>query len=371
MSFLYIDCLIGSVMSGSDNKILSFDGLRAVAVVSVMLFHAGFPGFKLGSLGVDLFFALSGFLITHLFIKEYQRSKTINLKNFWIRRFLRLMPIYWLYLSIITILIATGVGELTEYGGWSPAEYIASMWLYFINYLPFGGIWTKQYLTIHLWTLAVEEQFYLIWPLVMVFLLRCGWLLKGLLIILVLFAFYYLFFASYSELLKKISGRGITLFLGCLFAVFCYQKQFHKIFKMLPANYMALLILLIFFGMTALIYLGSCQEKHIEARFSAYFGALFCCLIVCLYHQSQTYSHRILELPVLTYVGKISYGIYLYHILVQKVVWELIYPDDFFNSPVDYLLRLIIYFALTLVAASLSYHSIECYFLKFKDKFRT
>jgi len=131
-------------MKALSKKIPSLDGLRALAVVAVMLVHIGFPGFVLGGLGVDLFFALSGFLITHLFIEEKARSGEIHLRKFWVRRFLRLMPVYLLYVIFITLLIVCGVGEIKAHGDWAPWEYILSMWLYFINYLPFGGIWSEQ-----------------------------------------------------------------------------------------------------------------------------------------------------------------------------------------------------------------------------------
>ena len=180
-------------MNTTHNKITSLDGLRALAVMAVMLVHIGFPGFVLGGLGVDLFFALSGFLITHLFIREHRLSGRVNLLQFWVRRCLRLMPVYWVYLSAITVSIMLGYGELHEHAGWTPNEYIASMWLYFVNYVPSGGIWSEQHLTIHLWSLAIEEQFYLVWPLVIMMLFRSRFVLRGMICIFVFFVLYYLF----------------------------------------------------------------------------------------------------------------------------------------------------------------------------------
>lgn len=357
-------------MNTTHNKIASLDGLRALAVVAVMLVHIGFPGFVLGGLGVDLFFALSGFLITHLFIREHRLSGRVSLLQFWARRFLRLMPVYWVYLSVITASMVLGYGELREHGGWTPNEYIASMWLYFVNYVPSGGIWSEQHLTIHLWSLAIEEQFYLVWPLIIIMLFRGQYVVRGTVFIFVIFLFYYLFVASDVELLKTITGRGITLLLGCLCAVLCNEPSWKRYFTAVSMNYIGVIVVLALGVMTLLTYLGYYEENDIKIGFAAYFGALFCYLIGCLYHQSGTFTHRVLELPLLVYIGKISYGVYLYHLAIQLLVWKGIYPDGVFGSPVDYLLRVIAYFVLTLGLASVSFYTIESYFLKFKDQFR-
>lgn len=352
------------------NNISSFDGLRALAVIAVMFVHIGFPGFVLGGLGVDLFFALSGFLITHLFIREYRRFGYVSLKYFWARRFLRLMPIYWIYLLGITALIFFGYGELTHDGQWTPAEYVASMWLYFVNYVPSGGIWSEQLLTIHLWSLALEEQFYLVWPLLIAALFRYDQLKKGALIILAIFVAYYWFLASDVEQLKTITGRGITLFFGCLFAILCNDSQYERWFTRVSATYVSLLVLLLLVLMSVLVYLGYFTENEVKVEFSAYFGLLFCFLMASLYHQQSTWSHRLFELPILAYVGKISYGLYLYHLAIQAIVWQWLYSGEVFGGAIDYLLRVLIYFVLTFGVATVSFMVVESYFLQFKDKFR-
>src|SRR5205085_2211723 len=96
----------------------SLDGLRALAVLAVMLVHVGAPGFPLGWFGVDLFFVLSGFLITTLLERELARTGGVDLNKFWTRRFLRLMPAYWLYAGAITILMLAGPAQnLTTHHG--------------------------------------------------------------------------------------------------------------------------------------------------------------------------------------------------------------------------------------------------------------
>ena len=178
------------------------------------------------------------------------------------------------------------------------------------------------------------------------------------------------FYASDTELLKTITGRGITLFFGCLCAVLCNTLSLQRCFTAISMNWISVITLLALVLMTVLTYLGYYEENDIKVGFAAYFGALFCYLIGCLYHQSDTFTHRLLELPLLVYIGKISYGVYLYHLAIQFLVWQVIYPDGVFGSPVDYLLRVIVYFVLTFGLASVSFYTIESYFLKFKDQFR-
>jgi len=142
--------------------VVSLDGLRAIAIISVWAIHAGVPGSSLGWLGVDLFFALSGFLITTLMFKEKEQSKSIDIPKFFGRRFLRLMPAYYLYIRFLCLLIILGHYPMTSCGGWSPKEYLASLWFQFNNFLPRGGFWQFDILSIHLWSLALEEQFYFV-----------------------------------------------------------------------------------------------------------------------------------------------------------------------------------------------------------------
>ena len=112
----------------------SLDGLRGLAVASVMAVHAGVPGFDLGFLGVDLFFVLSGFLITSLLDREHRRAGRVDLGKFWGRRFLRLMPAYYLYVGGLTLAFAAfGWGWREPHGGWTPGGYIASLWFYYVN----------------------------------------------------------------------------------------------------------------------------------------------------------------------------------------------------------------------------------------------
>lgn len=151
------------------------DGLRALAVVAVMIYHANSAWLHGGFLGVEVFFVISGYLITLLLIAEHERSGQIDLKQFWLRRFRRLLPAVFAMLALMTVYLALfkpeargrtrgdilgGVGYVSNwYQIWVGAGYTASE-----AFAPLR----------HLWSLAVEEQFYLVWPLVMAAILRRG-----------------------------------------------------------------------------------------------------------------------------------------------------------------------------------------------------
>mgnify|MGYP001017148469 FL=1 len=151
-------------------SIPSLDGIRAISVGLVLVAHAGFGWAVPGGLGVTIFFFLSGYLITTLLISEHRRAGSIDLKAFYIRRFLRLSPALYVTLAITHVLV--GLGWL---GGGVSAAGIAAQMLYFTNYFILFFDPLLQQIpggTSILWSLAVEEHFYLLFPLALVCALR-------------------------------------------------------------------------------------------------------------------------------------------------------------------------------------------------------
>ena len=151
------------------------DGMRALAVVAVMVYHANSGWLHGGFLGVEVFFVISGYLITLLLVAEHERDDSIDLKAFWIRRFRRLLPALYLMLVLVIVYLAVFFRQAQ---GRVRGDVIAGL-TYVSNWFQ---IWVGAGYTAseafaplrHLWSLAVEEQFYLIWPLVMVAILRRG-----------------------------------------------------------------------------------------------------------------------------------------------------------------------------------------------------
>jgi peptidoglycan/LPS O-acetylase OafA/YrhL len=153
----------------------ALDGVRAFAVVGVMAYHGGIPWLPAGFLGVDAFFVLSGFLITSLLISEWQRRRTIRLGQFWARRARRLLPAL-LLLLVFVVLYAAFVVPAGTYPGLrldalSTLFYVANWHFILIGSNYFNQTSLPSLLT-HTWSLAVEEQFYLLWPLVVLGVLK-------------------------------------------------------------------------------------------------------------------------------------------------------------------------------------------------------
>ncbi len=167
--------------------LVGLDGLRAVAVIAVVLYHADLPWIPGGFLGVDVFFVLSGFLITSLLLVEFERSGRLDYKQFYLRRARRLLPALFAVLAVTALLVATIAydgaaafrrdlpGALFYYSNWSNIFTNTS-------YFEFIG---RPPMLKHLWSLAVEEQFYLVWPTVALLAFRwrgsraVGWVALG------------------------------------------------------------------------------------------------------------------------------------------------------------------------------------------------
>jgi len=162
--------------SGEMGYLPGLDGIRALAVLGVMLYHADLSWMPGGFLGVDVFFVLSGFLITSLLLEEFARSGRIDFKRFYIRRARRLLPALLLMLAVVGAAVAFFYRDAAAA---FRADAIASLfyvnnWWYIIadqSYFEFIG---RPPLLKHLWSLAIEEQFYLIWPVLVLILLKFG-----------------------------------------------------------------------------------------------------------------------------------------------------------------------------------------------------
>lgn len=151
------------------------DGLRALAVIAVVAYHAGIPGFQGGFVGVDIFFAISGFLITRLLVQEWQSTGRIAFLDFYARRVRRLMPALWLVLAVSALLSwiwIPGMGNTKNFSAslrWAALGF-ANVFFKKNTGGYFDGA-TAEMPLLHLWSLGVEEQFYLLWPALLAALL--------------------------------------------------------------------------------------------------------------------------------------------------------------------------------------------------------
>lgn len=337
------------------------NGLRAIAALSVMwghVFHPtfgewGVAGFHLPVVadGVTLFFVISGFLITYLLLNEAEQTQQISIPKFYMRRILRIWPIYYLYM-IVALLVASS---------WSDSN--VWYYLFFVANIPFvlnNGI----ALIVHYWSIGVEEQFYLFWPwlvkftrgkqkkLLLVAAVLClTWLLlKWGAYIFVGKTTAYRFFAATRFDCMMIGAIGAILF-------FTKNKRFNRLLGDRVLGVVSLLLL--FFSQPWSGIVPAPVRPQLLAVLS-----LFCIM-------SQLHNPVInLENRVCDFVGKISYGIYVIHPLLIFLLSKL-YCQLHVGLPpgVDVVVIYILVTAVTVFVAWLSYRFFESPFLKLKNRF--
>jgi len=341
-----------------------------------MLFHCGAPLSGVGWLGVDLFFVLSGFLITTLLLQEVDAHGAISLRMFWARRFLRLMPLYLLYISAVTLLVGLGVmGEPHAHGGWTPGMFVASLWTYLHNLAPQGGIWDGQSLTRHLWSLSVEEQFYFVWPALLALVAGSRQLVVfvSAVVVAVVMANLFLFGGNPPHLL--LHTRGLGLFAGCLVAILLQRapdrlEQVGIVSR--QATWMAALV-----AGASVVVMGLAQHRYdlaegpLLATGVPFFALAMAVLIANLWRDPDSPLGRLLSVRPLPEIGLISYGIYVYHMAILDLVWQVLLPGiEGWNRYLKFGLRLSVFLALTWLVARASYQWLELPFLRLKGRFR-
>ena len=343
----------------------SIDGLRFFSFFAVLLFHLNINGFQLGWAGVSVFFVISGFLITTILLKTKEREHYF--KNFYIRRSLRIFPIYYALIIVFTILYLMR------------DKVFPSDFMYFMTYTQ-NVLWVftdyqsdlSPFLA-HTWSLAIEEQFYLLWP--------------------------FIIFSFRNSNLIKVS---LILILGAvLFRVVCSYLERSYYIVLLPYH----MDLLIMGGVLALIKSG--LTSRIASFFTKYaflIGLIGCvvCIGVLGYINNDTLngyqyldkSHNYIKNPITAnifffiglvsiglinlcisqknaintflsnkiflHLGKISYGLYLYHWPIYLIFRKVIHSQ---------FLLLIVCFLVTYIISFISYKLFETYFINLKDKY--
>jgi peptidoglycan/LPS O-acetylase OafA/YrhL len=297
------------------------DGLRAIAVLAVILNHLGIPGFGGGFIGVDIFFVISGYLITQLLLEEVDSTNDISLIHFYARRFRRLLPALLtviLFSLVVWIFFFSGVERETirfiESVRWSIFGFAN---LYFKNNT--GGYFdspTAEMPMMHLWSLGVEEQFYLIWPIFLLILkkyLRFEQFLKiiiGLLIVgALIFSEYLLKTNHLNAAFYWMPARAWELGLGALATQITLKRD------------MKLSLLgLILIAASILIITPSNSFPGLIAL-----PATFGTFLILLGNRNSSYVNKILGIKTLVQIGLLSYGLYLWHwpILVFTKMWLL------------------------------------------------
>jgi peptidoglycan/LPS O-acetylase OafA/YrhL len=339
-------------------------GVRAVAVVLVMIYHLGLPIYG-GFLGVNVFFVLSGFLITYLILEERLERGRIAFGNFYLRRALRLYPALLALVAIVTLysLIVPGAVRADD-----SISSIPAVLLYVANWVrAFPPSENPLGLYEHTWSLAIEEQFYLIWPLVVWLSLRVFTRIRWVAAVTVVG----IAASTVTRLLLptgdpgRISNGTDTmadqLLWGALLAIVSMEAiragregMLRRLFSV--AVWPALVAL----ALVTLLWPHGGDGVGLRLTFTVIAVAAVT-VIGYMYTVSGTFLTRLASAPTATYLGDRSYGLYLWHYPVYTVVFEL--------GPAGagrYLLMPVA-LALSIGAAELSYRLVEKPFLTIKD----
>ena len=305
--------------------------------------------------GVDIFFFISGYLLTYLLVAEKQKFNRVDIPKFYIRRGLRIWPLYFFLVAIAPLLI-NWLGEKHPVY-WPTIAMINN----------FQTIWTQSwdYPFSHFWSICIEEHFYLIWPVIVAFvpnkkLISAIALLIGLSWGYKIYTYMFLPGNWYHLYLHTLSRMDIIL-LGGMLAVIYLKKPFtFRVSNTVMAGIIAFLVIM-------MAYDDMSNYENIfngVLRKSIYMVLLAIPLMDFLFNDKR--RNRILEFKPLLYLGKISYGIYMYgNILVLVVIKKIMYGFHINNIYLYFTLIII----LSLIIPVISYELLEKPFLKLKQRF--
>ncbi len=334
------------------------DGMRALAVVAVMVYHANSQWLRGGFIGVEVFFVISGYLITLLLIAEHEKSGEVDMRHFWVRRFRRLLPA--LYVMMFALTVWTALFERDALGQLrgdviAGLTYVSNWYQIFIGAGYSAG---NDFAPLrHLWSLAVEEQFYLIWPIVMVALLRKGsrriadlsrYLFVAAVVVAIGVAVLYYpgpissnptdtpdayweiggrFISKADALYLSTISRSSGLLLGASLAMIWRPvavmrgplRTKGRIFDLLALVGFAVLALMSW----KVGFIDTSGENRADPwlfRGGFFVSAMATLLMIMAVTHRGSIAGRVLSGPVLLWIGTRSYGLYLYHWPIYQVV---------------------------------------------------
>ena len=342
------------------------DGLRAVAIIGVLLYHAGIDWMPGGFLGVDVFFVISGFLITSLILEEYDRSGRVSFTKFYLGRARRLLP------AVAVLLIAVGLAVLIVYqdalsafreDALATVFYVNNWWYIFVDQSYFESVGRPPLLK-HLWSLSVEEQFYLIWPVFALLLMRSGGrpLVRRLALALAIASTLWMAVLSIrngypvdadpSRAYFGTDSHSMGLLVGAALATMWRPG---RLSTQVPRGAQLVITGIGVASLAAVIgfylFVGEFTPWLYRGGFLAL--AFFTTALIAAVTHPASFLGPALGTGILRYIGRRSYGIYLWHWPIFMVTRPGI--DVEWSEPVTFVVRI----ALTLVIAELSYRLVE------------
>ncbi|MBF2514683.1 acyltransferase family protein [Listeria marthii] len=358
----------------------SIDGLRALAVIAVIAYHLNFSWAKGGFIGVDIFFVLSGYLITNILLTQWEKTQSLQLKQFWIRRFRRLIPAVYVMIVVVVIYAVFFHPEiLKNLRGDAIASffYVSNWWFIFHDVSYFDSFGLPSPLK-NLWSLAIEEQFYMIWPAFLLVFLK--WvknpklLLKIVIGLGLLSAIWmtilYVPGTDPSRVYYGTDTRAFDLLAGCALA---FVWPFTRLSPVVPKKSKAVLNIAGTISVLGFILFTAFVSEYqtFLYRGGLLLVAILGVIMIATISHPASYLSKIFSFKPLRWIGTRSYGIYLWHypiITLTTPVVELTQPNIW---------RAILQVAATFIIAELSFRFIETpirkngfisYFKGFKDK---
>ncbi|XNZ00454.1 acyltransferase family protein [Micrococcus luteus] len=347
------------------------DGLRTIAVGLVVAYHIGVPGTGGGLLGVGVFFTLSGFLITMLLLNRWEKHGDLDLRHFWIRRFRRLLPA--VVLLLIVVLVATVFVHPDKLGDRGEQAFFALIYVANWHTIFTGGSYFEQFdgpsPLDHLWSLAVEEQFYVVWPLLLLGMLTLfrakrdgagtGTAFKRAAVAtFVLGAASFVLLAVLADpagdstrAYEGTDTRAGGLLWGAVLAMLWRPK---KVAKIQSEKALWTLDVLGAVGVAGILYLAATTDQLDYSLYTWGIAALTVSTVLVLMPliHAQSWTNRVLGVAPLRWIGERSYGIYLWHMPVVAFLPErTLYGQDVWRG--------LIVVALTVVLAELSWRFVE------------
>lgn len=357
----------------------ALDGLRGLAILLVMLFHSGL--LDLGWMGVNLFFLLSGYLITQVLLPWKEAGLSFYLKRFWWRRSLRIFPLFYAFLGLIVLGFAfTGMPANT-------LEELPYLLTYSINFRGLFTLHRNSEFFNFIWSLCVEEQFYLIWPLV-VFFTRKKQLLRVAMIVLLLSPLLRFGLGEYwAEAHGTRLGIGGAVYIlpftqldgfmmGAILALI--GKDIPRkiairwgIASLLTIASLGTVCLLSFWNDGRMLHWSSfgfpiaswAYQMHVWVY--SLLALVFGGLMVQLLHQPTGRLHRYCSWQPLRFTGKVSYGLYLIHMPVITLMVKIVPLPTTYGGRILYFIP---FFALSIGLAWISYRYFESRFLGMKNR---
>jgi peptidoglycan/LPS O-acetylase OafA/YrhL len=339
----------------SSSHLPGLDGLRMVAVSLVVFYHLGFTAAP-GSHGVLTFFVLSGFLITWLFLKEQERFGTFSLRLFYLRRALRIFPAFYCFWLVWTAALLLFDKPIVWGQALSALGYLTN---YYQAILGDPGTGYS-----HTWSLAIEEQFYLLWPVVLLALgQRSGRIVVVLAVVIGTIWVYrgvleFVVGVDQEYIYEAFDTRADHLAMGCLLAVLLRSGRLPRLWGWLCISWMSILTLaLLVTSMWLAQTFGTVYRNVVGFAIDPVLVALLIAQVIAL---RESWLWRWLNWRWVRYLGTLSYSIYLY----QQVV---IHPvqQAFMSYPLPVMLGATL--ATVILLASASYHFVEQPFLRLKN----